>query len=284
MKGVKNLFARGKTGALVFDERPFLTYNATVTNMKKFEIYAGNSGVLSVEITAYYPFALMDRISVVGFDDFGAEYGDFITNATGMLMTPIMPPNIITTALNATTSFLLYNGGDERADTSIRIAGDVGTGISIYNSATKQTCRITGIIPQNTSLVNKWLELDSASGKVYLTDGGTSNVGFAHHDRGFIQLEGNPFVSRGISISYASNIVTSDGLFTPDMQGKYLHIGGIWRKINQYLSPTTVKINHTYGAGGVEGTDVVTMNYITITPDTTMDLSQLEFYYFPTFN
>jgi phage-related protein len=284
MKKIQSLFSRGRTGALVFDERPFLSYTATVTEFPKPEVYIGNSGLLNVQLTAYYPFAVMDRLFVVDFEEYGSEYEELVRDTTGVLTEAKTPVNIIDTtpALTTTTSFLLYNPGDARADTIIRIAGDVATGVSIHNAATGQTCTVKGITKALTSNVSKWLEIDSGTGKVYLTDGTTPVMSFLYHDNSFIQLEGAAPIDREIRISYTGNVVTSVGEFTPDMEGKYILIGSTWRKITDYFNADDMEIEYTYGAPGTATSDIATMNYITVTPATTMEITKLEFHYYPT--
>lgn len=138
----------------------------------------------------------MDRYSVLDYEEYGSDFEELVKGSTGVLLTSQTPDTIITSGLNATKSFLLYNCGDERADPVIRIAGDVGTGISIYNNATGQTCTVIGITKALTSNVSKWLEIDSATGKVYLTDGTTPAMAFLYHDNGFVQLEGAAPIDR----------------------------------------------------------------------------------------
>lgn len=285
MKKIQSLFSRGRTGALVFEERPFLSYTATVTEFQKPEVYVGNSGLLTVQLTAYYPFATMDRLYVTDFEEYGSEYEELVRDTTGVLTQAKTPVNIIDTTpdLTATTSFLLYNPGDSAADTIIRIAGDVGTGVSIYNTATRQTCTVKGITKALTSNVNKWLEIDSGTGKVYLTDGTTPVMSFLYHDNSFIQLEGSAPIDRNIAISYTADVVSSSGLFTPDMEDKYILIGSTWRKITDYLNTNDIKITYTYPAPGTATSEVAAMNYITVTPLTTMAITKLEFHYYPTF-
>lgn len=78
-------------------------------------------------------------------------------------------------------------------------------------------------------------------------------------------------------------MITSSGEFTEDMQGKYVYIGSTWIKIDDYLNANELEIDYTFGAPGTAVVDIAAMNYITVTPATTMDLTKLEFHYFPTF-
>lgn len=193
------------------------------------------------------------------------------------------PDTAITSGLNATKSFLLYNPGDELADVRIKIAGDVGTGVSIYNNRTKQTCVITGLTKVVSGNVGKWLEVNATTGNIYLTNGETYSSGALYHDRGFIQLEGSAPIARDISVTYDGNLVSSNGAFRSYMEGQYIYINGYWRRIDTFLSPSEIIIGYVYGGTGASLSTIAIMNYITVTPLTTMSLTQLEFVYYPTF-
>lgn len=77
-----------------------------------------------------------------------------------------MPP----TPTSLSRNCLIYNPGTERADTLIRLAGDVGSGLEIYNATTDQCCRIIGL--RANSLPNgAYLSLDSRKGQVLVHKG-----------------------------------------------------------------------------------------------------------------
>lgn len=285
MKKIQSLFQRGKTGQLIFDERPFLSYTATVTAMTRPEVHSANSGFVSIQLTAYYPFAVMDRLSVGSMEEYGNQYEELLSQATGILHQSKTPASVIDTedGITQEKNILLYNPGDERADVIIRIAGDVGGGVSIFNSATGHRCTVKGLTLPTTSNVGKWLEIDSRSGKVYMTNGTTAAMAFLYHDDGFIQLEGSNPITRNIHVSYEGDLVMSAGLFTADMLGKYIYINSEWKKIADYYNPNTIKIDYVFSSPGTQTQDVVKMNYITITPQTSMNIKKLEFVYSPTF-
>lgn len=285
VKQIQSLFHRGKTGELIFSDRPFLVYIATATKWVRPEMYATVSGIITIHLTAFYPFARIWDYSVSNYNTYGAEYIDLVKGSTGLMLTGETPSNVVSTtpALTLETAFLMYNPGDERADPIIRIAGAVGTGVHIYNSATNQTCLIKGITKALTTDVGKWLEIDSLSGKVYITNGTTSVMSFLYHDKGFIQLAGSAPIRRDIAFTYTGNTVTSTATFSVDDVGKYIMIASTWRKIVSLLSTNSVTVDYTHGTPGSGTSNVVSMNYITITPVTTMDITKLEFHYNPTF-
>ena len=225
----------------------------------------------------------MDAISVNSYTQYGLSLVDLLKGSTGILTTDMTPNTVITGGLDATKSFFLYNHGDELADVSIRIAGDVGTGVYIHNSNTQQTSVIIGLTKDVSGNAGMWLEINSATGNVYLTNGTAYSSGFIYHDRGFIQLEGSAPISRDIPITYEGNLVSSNGAFRSYMEGQYIYIDGHWRKINAFLSHDQILIGYVYGEFGSSISTIAIMNYITVTPLTTMDLTRLEFVYYPTF-
>ncbi|NLC40427.1 MAG: hypothetical protein GX763_05875 [Clostridiaceae bacterium] len=256
-----------------------------MTEFNHLDIYYGNSGMATIQLTAFYPFARMSNKDVWNYNAYGNEYRDKLMSTTGVLLEGQMPPHLIdtTTPIAGTKTVLLYNCGEELADVKIGIAGDVGAGISIYNDATRQTCSIIGLTQSLSTVHNKWLELDSQSGKVFFNNGQEQSMSFMYHDRGFIQLKGSNPIWRDIEISYNGNEIQSNNQFTEEMEGQYIRIQDQWRKITSFISPASMLIDHTYSAPGSEVSDVVFMNYITITPQTTMALTKLDFLYEPTF-
>lgn len=85
---------------------------------------------------------------------------------TGILPAEMMP--VVPTAAGG--SFLMYNPGTERAQTVIRIAGDVGDGVVIRNLTTGQRCKIINLKP-GSLLEGACLELDSAMGQTRIVLG-----------------------------------------------------------------------------------------------------------------
>lgn len=283
---IQSLFSRGKTGELIFDERPYLKYTATVTKTSKPVMYGKKTGLLTLELTAYYPFAKMDIKSTINYLDFGLENKEGLKANTGILSYTMTPSSIFTEPVVDETRFLLYNAGDERADVTINIAGNIGDGVLICNSGTKQSCIVKGLTKNNTTNLGKWLGLEASTGKVYMTDGQTSQMSFLYHDRGFIQLLGSCPVDREKEISFNADTITSNGLFPPDIEGKFVRINDEWIKVTKYITPSMASISKPLSGSGTVLTDIVTMNEIVIQPlnnTQSLDITKLEFLYDPTF-
>lgn len=92
------------------------------------------SGTFTITFRCYDPFGKLFTNSF----DIACEPELIV--ATGILPTTMMPP---APQLND-TAFLVYNCGTERSPLRIRLAGDVGDGLSIVNETTGQVCKING--------------------------------------------------------------------------------------------------------------------------------------------
>ena len=179
---------------------------------------------------------------------------------TGLLpaaMTPT-PPNV------SSTSFLLYNPGTERAHTVFRIAGNVGDGMLIRNLTTGQRCRIVNLTDESL-LPGAHLELDSRMGQTRIVLGDSRELVFAMHDEGYIELAPCTPFERNIAISHTenSNIVTSEGVFLPHMEGQFLYLDG-WKKIRQITDTHSAILSDKAASSGTTFVPIVTMNEIEI--------------------
>ena len=172
-------------------------------------------------------------------------------------MTPT-PPSV------NSTSFLLYNPGTERAHTIFRITGNVGDGMLIRNLTTGQRCKIINLTDESL-LPGAHLELDSRMGQTRIVLGDSRELAFAMHDEGYIKLAPCTPFERSIAISHTegSNIVTSEGLFLPHMEGQFLYMGG-WKKIRQITDAHSAILSGKAANSGTTSTPIVTMNEIEI--------------------
>lgn len=237
--------------------------------------HAGNAGILYsgtfvASFTAYEPFGRMLRSSYAG------TCTDAELSGTGILDEDMMPAAPGLDSPNC----LIYNPGTERAHTVIRLAGDVGDGLLIRNLTSGQRCRITRL-KEDSLLPGAWLELDSGMGQTRIVLGGESQLAFAFHDEGYLELAPcMPFV-RALRISHTagSNIVTSDHGFLKPMQGQYLYLNG-WRKIREITNANQAILSENAEADGTITTPVVTMNEIELSGDN-VKLSKLEIEYTP---
>lgn len=272
---------RRQSGELIFDNRSYCAYRVHPTAKIQMRDYLTQdsgtqkySGTFTIEFTAFFPFARMLAKDLSETED------PYIEEETGILPAYMMPPSPTITD----TSFLLYNCGTENANIRIRIAGDVGEGLTIHNAANNQTCKIIGLTTENTTKAGKWLEIDSETGRVQFGGAAGMKIDYQYHDDGYIQLAPCMPYKKSVTIGYSTGsriITSSEGIFQEDMVGQYVYLNGAWRYIGRVDSETQAQINVDMTATGSEETAIVTMNRITLTGDSTFSLSKLEIEYTP---
>ena len=174
-------------------------------------------------------------------------------------------------------SYLTHNAGNAKADTVIRIAGDVGSGVIVSNPLTGHECKIIGLTKAITTDVGKWLELDSRTGDCYLTNGNAKSPGWRYHDKGYIQLKGKAPIRRDIPISYTGNTVTSaSDVFSQQDKGKWVFVDGKWACIMVVNGPRNVTVNPPASASGSGLTEMLELNELLVTPVSSMSLTKFE--------
>lgn len=283
---ISGFFSRGKTGRLVFQQREWLWYSATVINVDYSGLTNYMNGYITINMKAYYPYARCDSVSMppVGTN----EELEIVSNNSGLLSVTYTPTCNFS-SVKAKKSLLLYNGGTEYADVAIQIAGDVGKGVEIRNLTTGQTCKIVALTKDVTSTWNKYLVCDSLNGKTILTGStGSPELAFIYHDGGFINLAPSCPIVRGIKVrtnANTANVYALDQKFEASDVGRYIYIDGSWRKILSLgTNGSYVRIDSTASNTSTNIiTNIVTMNEIEVVPITTMDLTKLDFVYKPTF-
>lgn len=288
MSQINYYFKVGKTGRLVFAKRTWCWYTATVVDIDTSNIFNYENGMIVIRMRAYYPYARSNMSVVSGQDP---ERNDIINNSGMLTDASRMPQTQFGSAssrISGQNSYILYNPGTERAKVAIEIAGEAPDGVSIANSTTNQLCKFVALSNAITTSANKYLVSDALNGKTVLTNGtpaGTS-LAFLYHDNGFLELEPSYPILRGIHASYtvASTDVVVEEEISEDVIGKYVYIDGSWRKIAAQPSAHNLTITSTPSQTGTAETDIVLMNEITVTPETTMSLSKLNFVYYPTFS
>lgn len=278
MTKIGRLFERGVSGRLVFAKRPWVWYMATVVVKPQLQMTNYENGLVTLQLKAYYPFGRCDDL---GCDDLD----ETMEGATALINTTKVPAVEAVTdgeTLTEQKTILLYNGGTERAAVAIELAGDVDEGVTIANSTTGQKCHFVALSNAATSSVGKYLVCDGMNGKTILTNGTKSELAFLYHDYGFIDLEPAYPIRRNIQASYtagSTEVYCEGGAGTT---GQYIWLDGSWRQImlSDEVSLTVLPVPENSGS---EETEIVTMNEITITPDSTMALTRLNFRYKPTF-
>lgn len=280
MTKIHSLFKVGKSGQQVFERNPWLYYNATVTSVDTSQMQNFLNGCIVVKMRAYYPFARTDLnyIDSLILNDYSQR-----NNSALQETEEVMPTVEITGNGNLTeqTSFLLYNAGTERASVAIQIAGSA-QGVTIANATTGQSCKFVGLSTES----NQYVLSDGINGKTVFvnTDTNEKEQAFRFHDYGFIDLEPAFPIVRDFGVSYesGSNILTTNLETQEDYAGKYILVANEWRKIIN-VSGNQITQSSVMNSTGKENTVIVTMNELTVTPDTTMDLSLLKFVYKHTF-
>ncbi len=280
---------RGAYGDLEFDSRPHIKYKARVGERIEIRPYNGTScydnvrktysGTFTIPFIAYSPLGRMDFLTIENREALDDNDG-FLLSETGIITDDIMPQLSYTDLSGVTNEILLYNPGSEYSPLKIRISGPEGENtVSIYNKTTDQMCRIVQF-PQSG-----YLEIDSELGRVMNIDGVVETLGFVYHDEEYIQLEPSCPVYRSMTFSYNAGdleVVCTQGL-SKDMEGKFVYLGGKWIKLNKMNSEYSMSVSTPITSSGVEQSDVVVMNEIVITMDSTTVLPMLEFEYLPRF-
>lgn len=292
-------FGRNTKGRLIFDDRPGVYYDVIPNDRLEFDDYRGMScdgmkykGILTIHLKAYCPFGkllpsqMVNDVpfvgtAIVGVSIAGSEAMD-ADNETIILFTAQMPSSTYDVS---GSSFYIYNPGTEPTPLQIRIAGTTTNDAIITNVTNGQTCAVRGMTAGNTTSVNKYLKIDTDTGRVTLVGqaipmGETEELAFDMHDLGYIWLAPMDDFARDITISYTngSTTITSEGKFDTWMVGKYVWLNDAWRKISAYVDADTLTLSAAMDATGSQTTDIVTMNEITFTGFT---LSKLEMSYTP---
>ncbi len=175
---------------------------------------------------------------------------------------------------------MIYNPGTEAAHTIIRLAGNVGEGLTIRNLTTGQGCKVQNLT-SGSLLEGACLELDSRMGQTRIALGEQVEMAFPFHEEGYITLAPcTPFVrSMTVCSTAGNNEVTSAGGFMPHMKGQYLYLDG-WRKITQVTDSNHAIVLPAPDKTGKTDTPVVTMNEIELSGEG-VNLTRFEIDYVP---
>lgn len=284
LSAATTLFSRGAYGNLVFDERPWLIYKARVVKPCAFEKYVSYdgkySGLVTIYLTAHYPFATTDMVTLEDATQYTTKQS-IILGTTGLIPSSQLPANTAPSSIipraNAFTNLYL-NAGDAEAHTIIKIAGDVGKGVTIYNQTNGMYCKVIGITAALTTSVSKWVEINSRTGEVFLTNGTVNDAGWKYHDRSFIDISPSAPIQRDKTITYAagSTIGMADDFFSDESVGKFIRIGSAWRKITSVNSANSAVVDYTFPGAGSAVTNIVRFNEVSVSPVEGMSLTKFE--------
>ena len=280
LAAIENFFRRGKTGRLVFEQREWLWYTATVIGVDLSDLRNYRNGFVTITMRAYYPFARHDYISI-GDKNILDHY---IAANSGLLSDQETPATKFE-SMTASTNLMLYNGGSERASVAIAIAGEAGEGVTIINHTTGQTTKFIAFTKAITTDAQKYIISDALNGKTVLTDGTNAERGFLYHDHGFIELEPSYPIERDVYVSYMAdqNTLTVIGAeLGDDVVGRHIQINDVWHKITGILDDM-LTVDAVFTEDGSCYTNIVTMNEITVELSAGTELTKLDFIYKPTF-
>ena len=286
MTNLFHVFRRDKVGKLVFQKRPWCWYVATVMNVNIDQLLNFENGVVTITLRAHYPFARSDY-SVIPEN---SEYETDMLKNSGMMPYGWQDTVSFASDQNTITSdktLLVYNPGTERAKVAVRIAGDVGTGVSLANVQTEQSMRFVAI-SRTTCPGSFYVQCDGLNGQTTLTNGRTSSPGFLYHDYGFIELEPGFPAYRNIPVEvYDNRTVTSEGLFTEDMLGRYIYFAnGTHAKIQRIDNDSNLQVDQTVGSAESGAAQILLMNEIQVSASPSggaFNIHKLDFIYHPTF-
>ena len=283
MAKANNLFRVGRSGVLIFNDRPWCYYYATVVDTDSSEMYNYMNGLFVITMKAYYPFAR--GIEVNGHMMFNLETDSLhekIVANTAILDREEMIPETSYDYLPE-GKILLYNPGTERASVGIVVAGEAGDGVTINNLTTGQSCRYVGFKPESGDVCT-----DGINGKTIAKKNGVSSLAFLYHDYGFIELEPAFPIIRDLYVSTKDNVVTTVNMLYQEeaekewYKGKYIFVNGRWHKI-QECSDEHILLLETSAGTGSEKTCVVLMNEIEVHGTHGTELTNISFVYKPTY-
>ena len=268
---------RDRTGRLVFDDRPFVYYDARVAKVVEGKTYTtghehkyGNEslyrGTLTITLKADDPFGKMTYVSYKDND---------IDNAMarcGIISEEEMPAAIQAKA----GEYLVYNPGTEPADTIIRIAGDAPNGCTITNRTTGDVCTLIALPSSG------YLEIDSDAGSIVHLPSQPEEYAFEYHDYGYIRLAPSIPYERDVAVSYINGSNQIEFMLldlAPHNVGQYIRLNGEWVRIISVSGKSAV-INKFMNVTGSEYTMLATMNEISVEGEGAT-LTMLEMEYVP---
>ena len=282
------LFQVGRSGKLVFQQRPWVYYNVAIVESTLDPTNYLN-GYFHVVARAYYPYGRSDQFTIPQFD----VMRDFMKESTAMVTDENMlaPFNYDSTAntfkytnITANRTILLPNPGTERAAVGIKIAGNVGNGVTVGNNTTGQACTFMAITKANTTNLNRYVYLDSLNGKTLLLGNGYKQTAFVYHHDGVIELAPNYPAKRDVIVTLSnSNTVRITNYEKENFVGQYIYLAGQWRKINSQPENTKLVLDSTPSGTGIQKAPIMPLNELYVSSVSGMDLSLLEFVYRPTF-
>ena len=289
---IEDLFRRGRTGRLVFKQREYMWYTATVTDpvdMSRITNYM--NGFLTIKLTAFYPYGRSTGLYFdnSALDNLAIRKDDypFAVNNAGYVDKNRMPSNMGQAFDGDTLRLLFYNPGTEIAKTAIKIDGDLTGGVAITNETTGQKCEASGV---NTN--TKLLVIDGLNGKTALCDTSTfvSEPAFLYHMGGFIDMAPYGGIERDVELLKTDDrqftLTNTEDHFDESYIGKWILARGATMKIINVddNGALITDRNDSLETSSYITCDIVDcVNEVTVTKKPGTDIATFDIEYRPTF-
>lgn len=109
----------------------------------------------------------------------------------------------------------------------------------LYNAATNQSLKAIGFTRAVTTDAQAKISYNARNGQTGVCTNALFTLAFMYHDSGYLELAPAAPIMRDIRIRAAqgsADITSIDGLFTSDMEGKFIYADGQWRQVLQVAS------------------------------------------------
>lgn len=229
-----------------------------------------HSGTFTIELTAYDPFARVIP-TYIPTDGTESDIAPIVLATVSNELMVLQQAEMPAAPTTASTEFLMYNCGNQYAHTVIQLAGEGD--VTLTNLTTGQVCEIKGLTNAATTTQNKWIELDSATGRCVLTDGTTPVLDYSYHDYGYIVISPCDQFYRNLEVTCTghSDIIESpNGEFADWMVGKFIFVDEAWREIIAVNSSTQAQVDTAPNRTRTRYSNVVVMNRIQVSGGATL--------------
>lgn len=280
MSQIYSLFRVGRSGKLVFSKRPWCYYYATVTEPVEENFTNYKNGIITIRLKAMYPFARSEIVTNTRTE----KYHTSLMQNSAVFDELNMEPDLEYHITSKNTTIYLANPGTERAALGFEISGNVGSGVTISNATTEQSCRMVAISKAATTNVNKKVVVDPISGKTTLVGGNNKELAFLYHEYGFLELEPSFPAVRDIFVTYnGTNTLSTRNNINKDYRHQYIFVKDNWYEIAAQPSRRQIQISQAVSGSGAHKTMIIPMNKITVKADDTIDI-QIKFIFKPTYS
>lgn len=180
---------------------------------------------------------------------------------------------------------LLYNGGNEPSNMSIKITPLQN--LTIVNTTNNSFCKLINIDNYLEKYAGKNMYIDCINGNVYIEEEDGMRHAFLYHDSGFITLDPSMPIKRNIQVSYNGRELTSDnGEFTYHDEGKFIYLEDAWNKIASVIDERNAILEIDTQRSNACSTEIIKFNEIDIIGEDKYndEYDSIEFIYNHTFS